>query len=151
MEITRFTKYKQDQSNNIDIVDSRRFESCVGGGTVDPVCEVDTGEDPVVGAVLEDVSHGHGCQGELVDVERLVLAFYEVQDYHGHREHLGEGEGRTAVAVEVGTEQKKGEVDEDWAGVFDYEDCEPGDLGTWCREWLALDGLEGQKGAYQGL
>jgi hypothetical protein len=38
-------------------------------------------------------------------------------------------------------------MDEDWAGVFDYEDGEPGDLGAWCRRTLASKGTgRGRRG-----
>ena len=57
---------------------------CSGGvpGAVDPVGEVEAGQQVVVGAVLEDVAEGHGAVGEAVDKDGLVLTLQEVQHHH---------------------------------------------------------------------
>ena len=51
-----------------------------GVGGVDPGGDVGAGEEPIVGAVFEDVPEGHGCGGEFVDEYCFVFAFEEVQD-----------------------------------------------------------------------
>lgn len=52
------------------------------------VGDVEPGEDPVVGAVAQDVSGGHGSSGEFVHEDGLELALGEVQQQHPHGEYL---------------------------------------------------------------
>ena len=49
----------------------------------DPVGDVESGQDPVVRAVLEDVPHGHCGKAEAVHEEGLELAFGEVEGEEG--------------------------------------------------------------------
>lgn len=51
-------------------------------GAIDPVGEIETGEEMVVGRVLEQVAEGHGAVREAVDKHGLVLALQEVQHHH---------------------------------------------------------------------
>ena len=51
-----------------------------GARCIDPGGDVGASEEPVVGAVFEDVPEGHGCRGEFVDEYCFVFAFEEVQD-----------------------------------------------------------------------
>lgn len=48
-------------------------------GGEDEVGDVQPGEDPVVGAVAQDVDGGHGSGGEFVDENSLELALDEVE------------------------------------------------------------------------
>lgn len=55
------------------------FLSCGRRGDVDPVGHVDTGKEPVVGRILEDVHGGHGSSTKPVEEERFELTFCKVQ------------------------------------------------------------------------
>lgn len=59
---------------------------CVG--SVDPVGDVDAGKDPIVGAILENISRRHGRQTKSVDEESLEFTFREMECYHDEREGL---------------------------------------------------------------
>jgi hypothetical protein len=104
-----------------------------GRGAVDDVGAEGTGKDPVEEAVLEDVAHGHGVGGELVDKERLILALEEVQHDQAKCEPLGLRHVAVGVFVEVWTAGDGGEVEEDRAEVFDDEDGSPCNLGACFR------------------
>jgi hypothetical protein len=119
-------------------------KSHVGGGTgssrvrsEDPVGDVETGQHPVVGAVLDDVAGGHGGAAEAVHEDCLVLALQEVQGQQAADEELYVGEGGESgerlVEGEV-QQRSEGEEEEGWdqegAEVFDDEDGAPGDLGS---------------------
>lgn len=56
-----------------------------GGGvrTEDPVGDVETGQSPVVRAVLEDVPGGHGGVAEAVHKDGFILTLQEVQGQEG--------------------------------------------------------------------
>lgn len=56
--------------------------------SVDPIRDVDTGKEPIVEAVLEDVSRGHGGQTESVHEEGFEFTFCEVERYQDEREGL---------------------------------------------------------------
>jgi hypothetical protein len=121
------------------------------GGNVQPVGQVESGENPVVSAVLEDVESGHGGGGEAVDKDGLILALQEVQEDQGANELLSlgrrgddtgggrvDGSGQVAhgvpggSGVEVRTERSEEErVDQKGSEVLDEEDGAPGNLGTW--------------------
>lgn len=59
-----------------------------GGGEVDPVSHVQARQEPVVGAIFENVEGGHGGGTEAVDEEGFEFAFGEVQAYEGEGEGL---------------------------------------------------------------
>ena len=104
-------------------------------GAEDPVGDVETGESPVVGAVLKDVASGHGGIAESVHEEGLILALEEVQGQEEADEELHVGWLRERLfKVEV-HEVTEGEEEESWnqegAKVFDNEDGAPCDLGTY--------------------
>ena len=82
-----------------------------GGGQVDPVGHVQAGEEPVVGAVFEDVEGGHGGRAEAVDEEGFQFAFGEVEADEGEGEGL-EGGGTGAVGC-VGEDEVEERVDEE--------------------------------------
>lgn len=78
-----------------------------GIGSGNPVGNVETGKEPVVGAVLEDVENGHGGAAESVHEDGFKLALQEVQSQQAAYEQLqvgGVGEGLVEVEVYVRTE-----------------------------------------------
>lgn len=77
VQVGQFSEYKEPQSN----VPEKHVGfgcCCRGVGAENPVCDVEAGQDPVVGAVLEDVASGHGGIAEAVNEDGLELAFQEV-------------------------------------------------------------------------
>lgn len=57
-------------------------------GRVDEVGDQDSGEDPVVGGVFEDVEGGHGGIAEAVHQEGLDFAFEKVEGDESYGESL---------------------------------------------------------------
>jgi hypothetical protein len=76
---------------------------CSGGvpGTVDPVGEVETGQQVIMGAVLEDIAEGHGAMREAVDKDGLILALNEVQHHHPVRNTIGRMKAKIKLAVRL--------------------------------------------------
>lgn len=100
----------------------------------DPVGNVETGQCPVVGAVLEDVASRHGGIAEAVHKHRLKLALQEVDGQQGANQQLQVRRLRERlVEAEV---QQRAEREEEQGGdqerseVLDDEDGAPCDLGT---------------------
>lgn len=105
-----------------------------GIGTENPVGNVEAGEGPVVGTVLENVAGGHGSIAEAVHKDSLILALQEVDGEKGADEELHVRRSRNSVIVEVqeGTEREEEESwDEEGTEVFNDEDGTPCDLGTY--------------------
>lgn len=115
-----------------------------GGRGVDVPSAEEAGEGPVEEGVLEDVAHGHGVRGELVDEEGFVLALHEVAEEHGEDEKLGRGEGLVGGAgVDVWAQGDEGTVNEEGAEVLDNEDGAPCHLGACCGQLLAVGNFGG--------
>ena len=77
IQIRQLTEDKQRQSG----VHKSLIGGTAGGGRVrteHPVGDVETGQNPVVGAILDDVAGGHGGTAETVHEDCLELALQEV-------------------------------------------------------------------------
>lgn len=59
-----------------------------GVGAVGGVSDCEAGEEPVMGAVFEEVEEGHCGGGEAVDEEGFEDSFGEVEGYEGAGEGL---------------------------------------------------------------
>lgn len=77
VQIRQLSKQKECQSNVQEDRIGLGRGRC-GVRTEDPVCDIKAGQDPVVGAVLEDVAGGHRGIAEAMDENRFELAFQEV-------------------------------------------------------------------------
>ena len=78
MQVRSLSEEVQDESSDVGVVDRGRLKSRVRSRTVDPVCQINTCDDPVIGTVYEYVADWHRARGELVDEEGLVFALDEV-------------------------------------------------------------------------
>lgn len=123
----------------------------VGAGTVDVPGEEDSGEEPVVCRVLEDVEDGHGRRGEAVEEDAFELALEEVEGGENHEEGLSGGSlgDGGEVGVEVGAGEVEEGVDDERAEVFDNEDGAPANLRTWISISLTALG-SGGRATHQG-
>ena len=105
-------------------------------------------EEPVVGAVLEEVEEGHCVIGEAMDEQGLKLSLDIVEDYHCNSYLLVEGEG-LRLAIDLLLEHCKKCCNKDWSEVLNQEDSFPRDLATQvlenqsdvCLRAVFLDGL----------
>jgi hypothetical protein len=88
-----------------------------------------------VGAVLEDVTGGHGGVAEAVHEEGLILTLQEVQGQEEADQELNVGwlgEGLVEVEVDQIAEGEEEEGrDEEGSEVFNDEDGAPCDLGPY--------------------
>lgn len=57
-------------------------------GRICEICDEQTGEQPVVSRVLEDVEHRHRCIAKAVDEDRLELTLEKVECYGSTRQCL---------------------------------------------------------------
>jgi len=76
---------------------------CSGGSvrTEDPVGDIETGQHPVVSAILEDVASRHGGAAEAVHEDSFILALQEVQGQKDADQELSVGGSGNSVVVEV--------------------------------------------------
>ena len=107
--------------------------SGAGIGTEDPVGDVETGQYPVVSAILEDVAGRHGGVAEAVDEDSFILTLQEVQGQKGADKELSIGGVGDSIVVEV-EQRAEGEKEEcgnqERTEVLDDEDGTPGNLGS---------------------
>lgn len=84
-------------------------ESCVGFGcrsgigAEDPVSDIEASQDPIVGAILEDVARRHRSIAETVDEDGFELAFQEMDGQQAADEQLdvgGLGKGFIKIVVD---------------------------------------------------
>lgn len=60
-EVRNLAEREQSETEDVKVGEGGRGEGCVGRGRVDPVCEINARENPVVRAVFEDVADGHSA------------------------------------------------------------------------------------------
>lgn len=77
IQVGQLSEYKESQSNVPD-KDVGLCCCCRGVGTENPICDVEAGQNPIVGAVLDNIASGHGGIAEAVDKDGLKLAFQEM-------------------------------------------------------------------------
>lgn len=82
VQVRQLTKDKDRETKvHKTLVGSARRGSSIRAE--DPVSDVETGQNPVVGTVLDDVAGGHGCATEAVHEDGFELALQEVQGQQG--------------------------------------------------------------------
>lgn len=60
MQIRELTENIQGDANHVHVINILARVSSVRIGSVDPVCDIEARQEPVVCGVLEDVAEGHG-------------------------------------------------------------------------------------------
>ena len=110
VQVGQLTK---DEDRETEVHEGFVGSVCSGSGVraEDPVGDVETSQDPVVGAVLDDVAGGHGSAAKAVHEDGLKLALEEVHAQQSADQELGVGGGGDLVEVEV-QEGSKGEEEE---------------------------------------